>query len=271
MPNQESVSEHYGVSDLTATIEQALKQTGLDGDRIDWSSLEPLDQFHVRGIAAIKELAEGLHLFPSAKVLDVGCGIGGPARFLAANYGVHVTGIDLTPRFIDAAKMLSERTGLADRTEFHQGDALDLVHADATFDAAWTIHVAMNIADRSRLYKGIYTVLHSGGRLAIYDVVAGNGAPLTFPLPWASSADASFLLTADAMRDVLTKTGFTVESWEDTTEAGIAQFARQAQNIQASPLGLQIVIGPEFPKMVGNLVQALKDGRLRLVQTILVK
>jgi SAM-dependent methyltransferase len=148
--------------------------------------------------------------------------VGGSARLLAATCGCRVTGVDLTPAAVAAATTLSVRTGLAARTRFLVGDALDLPFPDAGFDHAWTQHAAMNIPDRARLYAEIRRVLKPGGRFAIHDVVAGQGGPLHFPVPWAATPEVSRKLTSAEMRDALTEAGFAVLSWEDKTTVTLA-------------------------------------------------
>lgn len=266
------VADHYGGTDLETKVRQALEQSGLGGLPLDWRALAPLDQFHVRGLAASQELAEGLGLEPGARVLDVGCGLGGPARFLAAAFECQVTGVDLSPGFVGVARMLAERTGLTDSTTFRQADALDLPFADASFDHAWTQHVAMNIQDKAALYRSIHRVLRPGGRLAIYDVIAGEGDPLIFPVPWASAPDISFLATPETMRRDLADAGFTERAWSDKTDLGVAWFAEQQAARQSGQppglLGLQIVMGPQMAVMAANLARNLGEGRARLVQVI---
>lgn len=265
-----SVREHYGTQEMPARIENALMEAGHGEGPIVWSELAALDQFHTRGLAATRELAEGLGLTAGDSVLDVGSGLGGPARFLAATYGCHVTGIELTPLYVEAADRLSRRTGLADRTRFVQGDALEMPFEPESFDHAWTQHVAMNIADKKALYESIHRVLKPGGRLALYDVVAGNGEPLFFPVPWARTPEISSLLTAEEMKRTLGAAGFAEVAWADTTDRALSWLAEQrGRPAPAGPLSLAVVMGPEFGGMALNLGRNLMGGRVRVVQAIM--
>lgn len=273
MENQQNIIEHYGTSDLTKRVAQCLDQTGLGDKTLKWSDLAPLDQFHIRGAEATAELANDLRLKPGATVLDVGCGLGGPARYLAAEFGCRVTGIDLSRSFIDIARMLTARTDLPDSVTFRQGDALDLPFSDAEFDFVWTQHVAMNIADRRRFYENIRRVLKPGGQLAIYDVVAGDGKPLIFPVPWARGPENSFLLFPGEMREMLKETGFIEIKWTDTSDSAIKWFAGQRaaqKQLKTQPdIGIQVVMGAEFLEMAANLGQNLADGRVKIIEAIL--
>ena len=264
------IQAHYGTEDLIRQVEAALRGAGLDRDPLDWRELAPLDQFHVRGLEATRELAAGLRLAPGATVLDVGCGLGGPARYLAAECGARVTGIDLSQPFVDVARMLARRTGL-EAVDYRQADALDLPFPAASFDHAWTQHVAMNIADRARFYGEFHRVLKPGGLLAIYDVMAGAVDPVIFPVPWARRPEISHLLTAEAMRAALDRAGFQEVTWADQTEAGLRWFEQREAALRAPAqpgIGLQVVMGPEFPAMFANLRRNLAEGRIGLVQAI---
>ncbi|HEY3783406.1 MAG TPA: class I SAM-dependent methyltransferase [Fimbriimonadaceae bacterium] len=258
------VQEHYGEGDLTSVISNALAQAGIGDGPIKWSDIATLDQFHVRGFPATVDLAKGLSATTKDRVLDVGSGLGGPARYLAATAGCNVTGIDLSKPFIDAATMLSQRCGLTDLNEFVQGDALKMPFPDASFDHAWTQHVGMNIQDRAGLYSEIARVMKPGGKLGIYDVMAGPVEPLIFPVPWAGDPSISFLLSPDAMQSVLSSCGFKELSWTDTTELGLAALVDST----VTPFNLGILMGEGFGVKVKNLAWNLKEGRALLIEAV---
>ena len=200
MSNTPNVPDHYGATDLRRQVRQALEQSGLRPGSSGWKNIASLDQFHARGLAATEDLAAGMGLIAGETVIDIGCGLGGSSRYLAATFGCHVAGIDLSQPFVDVARMLAELVGLEDAVDYRQGSALDLPFGDATFDHAWTQHVAMNIADRGRLYSEIRRVMKPNGRFAIYDAVAGKGEAPIYPVPWARSAETSFLLRRKTWR-----------------------------------------------------------------------
>jgi SAM-dependent methyltransferase len=207
-----------------------------------------VDQRHVRGAEATVELAELAGLRAGERLLDVGCGLGGPARFLAERFDVDVTGVDVTAAFVERAEELTRDAGAADRVRFVHADATRLPFADGSFDLAWTQHAAMNIADKAALYAELR---RTAGRLALYDAIAGEGGPAEYPLPWAPRAELSFLVTEDELRGLLAEAGFRPTAVRDATDAG------------RRSLG-DLSLGPAFE----NLGRALGDGRLRLLQLV---
>ncbi|WIT13452.1 methyltransferase domain-containing protein [Paucibacter sediminis] len=265
----ETVQTHYARSELGTLILAALEKAGKDIHRLTPEDLAPIDEFHIRGRAATLELARAASLDAAKRVLDVGSGVGGTSRCLAKEFGCRVTGIDLTEDYCRAAELLTAKTGLAHLVDYRQGDATQLPFADASFDVVWTEHAAMNIPDKARLYREMHRVLKPGGRLAIYDVLAGPTGPVHFPVPWARTPDASFLLRPDELRALLEAAGFTITDWSDTTDAARAWFVALAQKIGREglpPLGFHILLGADFQAMAQNQRRNLEEGRIVLAQ-----
>jgi ubiquinone/menaquinone biosynthesis C-methylase UbiE len=263
---RDAIGQHYGAGDLANRVLQALDNAHGDSQTLNWTEFAPIDQFHVPGLAATKEMAEALRLRAGAAVLDIGCGLGGSARFLAANYRCHVTSIDVNEPFIALARRLTQKATL--NVTYEVMDALNLIFEDNSFDFASTQHVAMNIRERAVLYANMHRVLKPGGRIAIYDVTNGDKDPLLFPVPWARTL-ISFLLTEQEMGAALRAAGFAVISLKNQTALGIEWFEeQQARSKPQSVLGLELVMGPEFSAMAANLARNLKEGRAGLVQVI---
>jgi MPBQ/MSBQ methyltransferase len=267
----EAIQTHYTRADLGEVILAALEKAGKDVNRLTPEDLAPIDEFHIRGRAATLELARAAGLDATKRVLDVGSGIGGTSRCLAKEFGCSVTGIDLTDEYCRVAAMLSARIGLAHLVDFRQGDATELPFEDQTFDVVWTEHAAMNIPDKTRLYREMHRVLKPGGTLVIYDVLAGPSGPVLFPVPWARTPDTSFLVQPSELRRLLEEAGFTVSEWSDTTEAGHAWFVSVAEKIRKEgfpSLGLHVLLGADFQAMAQNQGRNLQEGRIVLGQVV---
>jgi SAM-dependent methyltransferase len=265
-----TVREHYSAGGLINRIKSALTTIAPDGQPLTVDELAPLDQFHLRGMLATAELASASELKPSTRVLDVGCGIGGPARFLAGTFGCVVTGVDLSPGFIDTAIYLTSRCQLSDRVTFQVGDALHLPFEEAAFDAAFLQHVAMNVEDRTTLYAEVHRILTQGGRFATYDLVRGKG-DVKYPVPWARDASTSFLLSEPDTRKALEQAGFTHILWRDDTDIALDWLKTSMAGPPSNRLSLGMVMGPDFREMTGNLARNLHEDRLRLLSAVLIR
>jgi ubiquinone/menaquinone biosynthesis C-methylase UbiE len=267
----EGVAEHYGGSGrLADTIADSLRKAGKDTVGLGTADLASVDEFHIRGRKATLEIAALLNIDSSSRVLDIGSGLGGPARTVADTYGCFVTGIDLTAAFCEAATTLSGWVGLSDRVRFQQGDATALPFEDAAFDAAMSIHVAMNIAAKDRMYAEARRVLKPGARFVVYDVLQGEGGEVLFPVPWAREPSISHLATPDEMRTLLAAAHFKIMDVHDSTEESQRWFEELAvrQSQSAPAVSFRTFMGEEFPVMARNQVVNLRDRRIRTVSYV---
>lgn len=263
----DGVRDHYRANGLTERLKTALAALGPEDQQLTPQQLAALDQFHTGGLAATAELGKLAGVTAGMSVLDVGSGVGGPARFLAATCGCQVTGVDLSEPFVDAARYLTERTGQSGQVSFETASALELPFDAGRFDVVLLQHVAMNISDRTRLYREIRRVLTSGGIFAIFDVVLNDGEP-HYPVPWARTPATSFLLTAAATRAAIEPAGFRTLAWQDDTEAAKAWAAQlRASGPPPSP-NLGVVMGPDFAQLSANLGRNLMEGRLGILTAV---
>jgi ubiquinone/menaquinone biosynthesis C-methylase UbiE len=276
MPGDTSrhVEHHYSRNELLDSILQALAATGKDIDSLVPADLAPVDEFHIRGLEATRELAGRAAIDAGMRVLDVGCGIGGSARHLAAERSCHVTGIDLTRDFIEVATALADRTGLADRVAFDHGSATELPYGPDSFDIVWTEHVQMNIADKAAFYGEIARVLKPGGRLLFHDIFSNDRGEPWYPVPWAGDASLSFLARADTVPDILEAAGLQVQEWEDRSEDSLAWFRNavaQARATGPAPLGLHLLMGASTLPKFENLIRNLQESRITVIQSVAVR
>ena len=268
-----SVGEHYASDDLAVAILTALHKAGNDLDSITAQDLTPVDQLHTRGKDATLELAHLAGITPEMRVLDVGGGLGGPARTLATEIGCSVEVLDVTEEFCRAGEMLTTRTGLGDLISFRYASALDMPHPDASFDAVWVQHSSMNIADKERLYAEIHRVLRPGGHLALHEIMAGPVAPIHFPVPWARGPEISFLRPPEEVRALIASIGFDESPWVDDTASALRWFrerlaAANAASGELPPIGLHLVLGADLGQMFQNLARNLQEDRVVVVKGV---
>jgi sarcosine/dimethylglycine N-methyltransferase len=264
---QARVRAQYAATGLVDRVRQALAAVAPESAVLTPEQLAALDQFHTRGLAATVELAEAMALQAGDRVLDLGCGLGGPARVLASRFGVRVTGVDLSPPYIEMGRHLNERCGLETSVDLMIGDALAPPVGETRFDAVVMQHVAMNVEDRQSLYGASFGVLRPGGQLAIYDVVCGDGE-LIFPVPWSREPTTSHLLSADETAKSIEVAGFKIELWQDETEKALSWFAQVASRGGPPSPHLGLVIGSDFPIVAGNLARNVREGRVRIVMAL---
>ncbi len=259
------MDDYWGRANLTESILAALAAAGQDLEALTIDDLAPTDQFHGGGKAATVRLARLVGAKPGIRVLDVGGGLGGPARTLAVEFGYHVTVVDLTESYVRAARMLTGRLGLEDRVSHHVGNALDLPFESGGFDVVWTQNSGMNIADKERLYSGLHRVLRPGGLLALQEPMAGPMQPPIYPLMWACDPSTSFLRTPEAMRAAIERAGFRSRVWDDVTAetAGPATAAAiPAHSAQ------RLIMGAALDEIIHNNFRNREEGRIVSIQAI---
>jgi len=265
-PLEERVAAHYGKSDLLHAILDGLEQSGVDAAAPSIEDLAPVDEFHTAGRATTLEALSMTPITAGMHVLDAGSGIGGTARCLAKERGCRVTGLDLTPDYVEVARALTERTGLSHHCDFHQGSVLDMPFDDAAFDAAVTFHVAMNIEDRETFYGETARVLEPGAPFCLFDVMKGPKAGMVYPVPWAETEANSFLRTPDETAGLLTQAGFDVIEQKSLHAFALDFFEKIFSNAAKQdgppPLGLHLLTGANAPEKFANYAKGLAENQI---------
>jgi len=266
MGDDHKITAHYSRGNLLERLNAALRDDGVDPFRPNVDALAPYDQFHGRGVDATQEMAESLAIAATDHILDVGSGIGGPARYLARRFGCRVTGIDLTPEFCEVARHLTRLLQLEDTVTFELGNALAMPFADATFDGAYSMNVSMNIADKDALYREIRRVLKPGGWLMLSEIAKGPGADPDYPTPWARTAETSFLATPEDTRRALEAAGFEIVHARDTREQALAYGARSRELVQRGEKpphrAIQLIHGEIAAQAMMNSSRSLAEKRV---------
>lgn len=265
METNELVTAHYGRPGLLDDILAACQRAGLESDDLTAHDLAPVDEFHLGGLTKTRELLARLDLDRGWRLLDVGSGIGGPARVAAGEFGCRVTGVDLTPEFTATARALTDLVGLSDSVSFETADASQLPFPDGSFDGATMIHVGMNLPDKAAVFQEVRRVLKAGSTFLVFDQMQADSAAPTFPCPWARDPEASALASPADYRRLLTRAGFEVVLEEDHTVEGIEFFRglrAAAAEVPPPVLGLDTMFGDEWPERARNNAQALENGTL---------
>ncbi|HUK61025.1 MAG TPA: methyltransferase domain-containing protein [Stellaceae bacterium] len=260
------VQGHYGRGGILQRLEAALKATGKDPQKPSIEDLQPYDQLHGRGIVATRELARHASLRSGTRVLDLGFGIGGASRYLTHEHQCVVSGLDLTPEFVEVARTLSERCGLGGRIEFREGNALSLPYKDASFDCVWCHNVTMNIPDKPRLAAEVARVLVRGGRFVCAEAELGPKGEPIFPLPWARDPSSSFLVTPAEMRAALEGAGLRILETIDETPAILAfrnEMAARTARGEPPLMRNDVAMGEtDFAERARNMQKATGEGRI---------
>lgn len=267
----DSVAKQWGEGDVLGRILEAARASGLAPENFTVETLAPVDHFHARGFAATRELADLLPIRAGDRLVDIGCGVGGPARYLAARFGCHVDGLDITEPFVQAANRLTELIGLQDRVTARLGDGQSLPYADASFDGAFSQHVTMNVPDRDSFFAEAFRVLRPGGFFAMTEHGKGDSGVPHHPVPWSDDGAHEYLMRPEETVDRLEKAGFraidTVETGEKYLQ-GYRNVMTLAARGELPRLGVHILLGPSAPDKTRNAARNIEEGRTRPIQII---
>ena len=266
-----TVSQQWGDSGVLGRILDAMRASGISPENVSVEALAPVDHFHARGFLATKELADSLPIRASDHLVDIGCGIGGPARYLADRFGCRVDGIDITEPFVFAANHLSELTGMLDRVTIRLGDGQSLPYRDQAFDGGYSLHVTMNVADRDRFFAEAFRVLRPGAFFALTEHGLGNAGPPHYPVPWSDDGTHEHLMRPDETVERLRSAGFDDIKLVETGEKYIQAYRNAialAERGELPRLGVHILLGDAAPAKTRNAARNIEEGRTKPVQII---
>ena len=268
------IHSYYSPNDLYNKIIEGLNVLGKDLSKVTLDDLQPVDEFHIRGDAATKELIALCDFTPDMHILDVGCGIGGSTRRLSHETGCVVTGIDLSDEYIDVAERLTQLLAMQERVKFHACSALELPFEDDSFDGVWSLQMNMNVEDKLSWLRETYRVLKPGGRALLYEVCGGKNSPQYFPVPWAQDSSMSYLVPPEAFRELIMSAGFEIIVWQDKTDLAKIAFANVPEPVgepNLPVLGVYMLVGNDIGTKAYNLHRNLDEGRVSLIETVVVK
>ncbi|MCG5534725.1 class I SAM-dependent methyltransferase [Ectothiorhodospira mobilis] len=269
---RDALARRYAEPHLLQRLRRALAEAGLDPERLSCDAVAAIDQLHVGGRRASRQLADRADLRPGARILDLGCGTGGSSRLLMQEYGARVVGVDITQDYLAVAQWLNQATGLAEECSLMRADASHLPFGAASFDGIWVQHTFMNVPDMERALAEVVRVLRPGGHLWLHEVIRGEGGgPLSMPVPWADEVRHSHLLTAEALRVRLQAAGLQALFFEDISQDALAwrsKHTRREADSGGPRLSPVLIFGPRFLEMGRNVMENLKVDRIRIVQAI---
>ncbi|MDX1892672.1 class I SAM-dependent methyltransferase [Mycolicibacterium sp. 050158] len=237
-----------------------------------------LDQYHAGGVGAVDKLIPSLAISPGDVVIDVGSGFGGPARRIAEQTSATVVGVDITAGYVEAAQTLTMRMGYGDQVRFQHADitALSADHmlelgVERPFDAAITMHVQMNVADKHRWFSAVARLLAPRARLAVWEVCATAGQQPPWPMPWSLDGTDSFLSTPHELEQAIRSAGFTTLAWVDETAWVNDWSAATLGDGAARPELILPMIIEDGMTRVMNFSTALRDGTLTVMRGAFIK
>ncbi|HXH28972.1 MAG TPA: methyltransferase domain-containing protein [Candidatus Polarisedimenticolia bacterium] len=271
MTSARTIADHWGRGDVYGLIVSALSKASKPLESLTVEDLAPVDHVHARGFPATVELADRLPVKAGQHILDIGCGLGGPARYLAKRFQCTVSGVDITGPFVDAANKLTGLLGMQGQVRIERGDGQRLPYADATFDGVYTQHVTMNVPDRPAFFAEAYRVLKPGGFFGLTEHGLGSRGDPHYPVPWSDDGSGSYLVTPSETRAALETAGFEAIVIEDTGDKYLAAYRaalEKADRGALPPLGVHILLGESSLQKTRNSARNIDEGRTHPIQVI---
>lgn len=271
MTNGKAIADHWSSGDPYGLIVSALNKMSKPLDSLTVEDLAPVDHFHARGIAATVELADRLPIMAGQHILDIGCGLGGPARYIARRFQCTVSGLDITEPFVAAANKLTALLHMERQVKIEHGDGQYLPYTDSYFDGAYTQHVTMNVADRPGFFSEAYRVLKPGAFFALTEHGLGPKGNPHYPLPWSADGSGSYLVSPSETRSLLEKTGFEAIVVEDSGAKYVAAYEMVIEKAEkgALPLlGIHLLTGETALQKTRNAARNIEEGRTHPIQLV---
>ncbi len=269
-----SIADHWAKGDVYGLIVTALSKTSMSMDNLTVEDLAPVDHFHARGFPATAELADQLPVKAGQRIADIGCGLGGPARYMAKRFRCAVYGIDITAPFVEAAKQLNRLLGMESQVIIEQGDGEALPYTDAFFDVAYSQHVTMNVENRERFFGEIFRVLKPEGFYALTEHGLGDKADPRCPVPWSDDGSGAYLVTPQETRTLLERVGFQNVRMENTGAKYLASYKMMIEKAEAGalpPLGIHLLMGETALEKMRNAARNIEEGRTHPIQVLCSK
>lgn len=268
MPGEATSTDH-GAHDVYALIMSALQKAGKPTSGLTLEDLAPVDHFHARGFPATIELGDRLPITSGSHLLDIGCGLGGPARYFAKRFNCKVSGVDIAPGFVEAANKLTALLGMEERVMIVHGDGEHLPYPDGMFDGAYAQHVTMTVTNRDRFFSEALRVLKPGAFFALTEHGLGPEGNPRHPLPWSEDGSGAFLVTPDETRRLLEAAGFENIVINDTGPKYLASYQQMIERAARGalpPFGMHILLGQTAPQKLRNAAGNIGEGRTRPVE-----
>jgi SAM-dependent methyltransferase len=271
MARENNIADHWGKGDVYESIVSALTELSKPLEGLTVEDLAPVDHFHARGFPATIDLADDLPIPAGQHIVDIGCGLGGPARYMAHRFDCRVSGVDMTPSFVDAAQRLTALLKMERQVEIIQGDGHELPYADEMFDGAYTQHVTMNVADRPTFFAEAYRVLRPGAFFALTEHGLGPKGNLHYPLPWSMNGSGEYLATPDETRSILERIGFEDVVIEDSGDKYVEAYRAMLERAEAGdlpPLGIHILMGDSALQKTRNSARNIEEERTHPIKLV---